>query len=336
MVHDLVAALLSANPTVGKRTRSRKISIGYPGLSMEMATAVERGEIPECKSINEAAALIRAASSNHSRAPVAVVDEFERIQSANDRTLFADLIKQLGDQSIPVKLIFCGVGSSLEDLLDTHHSCYRYLTALPLERLSISGRVEIIDNALTTFGITMDDSTRYRISTISDGFPHFVHLVCEKLFWQVYEDADVVVAVKPEHYINAITVAVQDIEEHLKIGYEKAAKKYTDDYAEVLWAVADDKELSRRSADIYQSYLRIKAERKGTAISREKFNTRMNALKKPSHASILKATRAGWYEFSENIVRGYVRLRAAEQNIDLEVDHQLMSRKFPLPARLNS
>ena len=43
---------------------------------------------------------------------------------------------------------------------------------------------------------------------------------------------------------------------------------------------------------------------------------------------ILKANRAGWYEFTENIVRGYVRLRAQEKGIELEVDHQLLGRRF--------
>jgi hypothetical protein len=109
----------------------------------------------------------------------------------------------------------------------------------------------------------------------------------------------------------------------------KATKKYSDDYEEVLWAVADDKELSRRSTDIFNSYLRIMRHREGrAAISREKFNQRMNALKRPAHGSILKATRAGWYGFPENILRGYVRLRAEQKEVELEVDHQLLKRRF--------
>jgi NAD(P)-dependent dehydrogenase (short-subunit alcohol dehydrogenase family) len=35
----------------------------------------------------------------------------------------------VGDQSVPVKLLFCGIGSSLSDLLDAHHSCYRLASA---------------------------------------------------------------------------------------------------------------------------------------------------------------------------------------------------------------
>src|SRR5437870_2469436 len=76
-----------------------------------------------------------------------VIDEFERVKDTSERMLFADFIKQVGDQSVPIKLIFCGIGSALSDLLDAHHSCYRYLTAIPLERLGYQPRLEIIEGA---------------------------------------------------------------------------------------------------------------------------------------------------------------------------------------------
>jgi hypothetical protein len=175
----------------------------------------------------------------------------------------------------------------------------------------------------------MDDTTRYRISIISDGFPHFVHLVCEKLFWEVFEDPQEVFRANPNHFVRAIEATVKDIEPHLKAAYEKATRKYNDDYEEVLWAVADDRELLRRSTDIFNSYLRIMALRQGREIlPRDRFNQRMNALKQPAHGQVLKANRTGWYGFTENIVRGYVRLRAQNKGIELEVDHQLLARRF--------
>ena len=36
-------------------------------------------------------------------------------------------------------------------------------------------------------GIEIDTDTVIRIARISDGFPHYVHFVSEKLFWRVYE-----------------------------------------------------------------------------------------------------------------------------------------------------
>jgi len=109
-------------------------------------------------------------ADKHSQRPVIVIDEFERITDAAERMLFADFIKQVGDQSVPVRLLFCGIGSSLGDLLDAHHSCYRYLTAVPLERFRDPTLVsEIIVSAFQALGIGVEDTTAYRIARISDG-----------------------------------------------------------------------------------------------------------------------------------------------------------------------
>jgi uncharacterized protein len=128
-------------------------------------------------------------------------------------------------------------------------------------------------------------------------------------------------AVEPVHYGGAIKSAVLDIEPHLKAMYEKATLKYKSDYENVLWAVADHHELKRRSSDIFRCYLRIMNLIESEPLTRERFNGRMNTLKKSTHGSILKGNRQGWYEFREAIVRGYVRLRAEEHGVQLGSDH---------------
>ena len=329
LAHDLAVALTRNDPTLIKKSNTSTFKAGLnPLVSVEVQRAIDSGAIPEMRSINETIAIIDYAARKHSSEPVAVIDEFERIKSDDERMLFADFIKQLGDQSIPLKLIFCGVGSSLDELLDSHHSCYRYLTTIELERLGFDGRLEIIDSALNACGLEMDDTTRYRIAKISDGFPHFVHLIGEKLFWEVFTADDVLSQVRAIDFTAAVTNAVQDIEARLRSLYEKATRKYNNDYEEVLWAVADDQLLSRRSSEIFVSYARVcSAHGTNEALNREKFNQRMNALKQVGAGSILTATRAGWYTFTENMVRGYVRLRAQQQGVELEVDHPLLGRR---------
>jgi uncharacterized protein len=158
---------------------------------------------------------------------------------------------------------------------------------------------------------------------ISDGFPHYVHLITEKLLWEAFEDAEEITITKPKHYTDAVTAAVTDIEPHLKTIYEKASLKYKADYETVLWAVADHHELKRRSTDIYSSYTRIMRSMSEDPLPRDTFNQRMNSLKKNTHASILTANRQGWYEFSEAVVRGYVRLRAEARGVQLGNEHPL-------------
>ena len=39
------------------------------------------------------------------------------------------------------------------------------------------------------------------------------------------------------------------------------------------------------------------------------------------NGQILNSPRRSWFEFSENMVRGYVKLKAAERRVDLGIDH---------------
>jgi hypothetical protein len=325
IAQDLANRLLAADPAILKITNQKKVNAGWaPFLSLEAQQSIERGRIPEFRSINEAVGALGYIALRHSAEPIAVIDEFERIKDPAERMLFADFIKQIGDQSIPLKLIFCGVGTALDELLDSHHSCYRYLSTVQLDRLGYGPRLEIIDGARKALGLYLDDTTRYRIATISDGFPHYVHLITEKLLWRIFEDPRPLSAGEANHFALAIKDAAADVEAYLKAMYEKATLKYRNDYEEVLWAVADNHELKRRSTDIFDSYFRIMRRRVAAPLARDKFNQRMNSLKR----SVLKANRQGWYEFNENILRGYVRLRAEEQGVPLDIDHPLLPRSI--------
>ena len=182
---------------------------------------------------------------------------------------------------------------------------------------------------------------------ISDGFPHYVHLITEKVLWKTFQDPEPITTSKPQHYTRGINEAVLDIEPHLKATYEKATLKYKSDYETVLWAVADHHELKRRSTDIYNSYTPIMRSLKEDALTslgllnanplwRDTFNQRMNSLKRVNHASILRANRQGWYEFSEAVVRGYVRLRAEARGVELGNEHPLDARNPDALANIPS
>ena len=87
---------------------------------------------------------------------VIVIDEFENLPSVEDRRLFAELIKQLSDRGVHVSLIFCGIGKSLDDLLQGHGSAHRYLeeVQLPSPPLTYSGRWAIVDGACQALGFS--------------------------------------------------------------------------------------------------------------------------------------------------------------------------------------
>lgn len=323
VAQQITTRMLGLDANLIKLADQQKAGVKAGPVSAELQRAIEKGPVPIPNSVDEAINMLSQAAGRHSDQPVIVIDEFERLKDDDQRALFADLIKQTGDQSMPFKLIFCGVASSLSELLDAHHSCYRYLVTVELERLPTAPRFEIITEACKVVGVEAEASSLFRISAISDGFPHYVHLITEKLLWEIFSDENMIKVSRPAHYLAAIKAAVLDIEAKLRATYEEATKKYveSDQYEAVLWAVADHHELSRRSADIFDVYTHLTRKYDRKTLPRDKFTQRINALKRPTHGSILKGSRQGWYEFREPVMRGYVRLQAEAQDVELGADH---------------
>jgi hypothetical protein len=272
--------------------------------------------------LNHVVALLSQISANTKEDTVVVIDEFDRIASDEERSHFADFIKQIGDQKITVRFVFCGVGESLDKLLGAHGSCYRYLESVELPRLSWDARWEIVDRAAAALKVTVGDRPRFRIAAISDGFPHYVHLVCEKLFWEMFEDTEPCIAAGSGHYTSAVAASVLGIEQHLKQTYDSAIMQNADGFEEVLWAVADHSDLFRRPDSIYESYLNIMRAANRTALDRHIFAARLRTLKSARCNQIVATNGAGWLHFRESIVRGYVRLRAEEQGVELALEYQ--------------
>ena len=317
---DIANDVIGAEPGVLESKAASGLKFGIKGFGAEVVKEIQKsGRIPKPSSINEVVNIIDFLFGDSSVPHVALIDEFERISDDGDRRLFADFLKQVGDRELSLKFIICGVGKALDELLEAHHSCFRYLESIKLQRLEWSARLDIIAEAAIAVGIDVDRDTQIRIAAISDGFPYYIHLICQKMFWAAFDSDSAVV--NYGHYNQAIDRAVESIEPELDRTYKKAIRKYNSDYEEVLWAAADHSDLERRSTDIWASYKRIAEELPESNLDRKKFNARLNALKQPSHGEMLVGTRQGWYTFRENVLRGYVRLRAARANVRLDIDH---------------
>lgn len=266
---------------------------------------------------------------------IVVIDEFENLPTVDDRQLFAELIKQLSDRNVHVSLIFCGIGKSLDDLLLGHASAHRYIEEiqLPSPPLTYSGRWEIIDRACRALGLTIDEDSRLRIAQVSDGFPHYVHLIGQKLFWAAFRAPEIVNDLTPDDYMESVRGALGSVESRLRGAYDMATKKDQDDYQEVLWSVADHFELERNNRRIYdESYQRVMSDVGRSPLSFKDYQTRLANLKSPRHGAILSSDRRGWVHFTENLTRGYVRLVAESKGIRLALEHE----PGPEPKRITA
>ncbi len=326
VIRDIFNEATRTNPTIERTVRERGLSFEQFGIGASARTSTESGPVSTPGSVNEAVRLMQFLCEQLRASPVIVVDEFDQIKDVAEQVNFTNFIKQISDRHVPAKFIFCGIGESVDAIMSAHGSADRYFHTVELGRLPWEARFEIVSTAAESLGIEIDDNTIYRIARISDGFPHYVHFISEKLFWRVFTASNEGKATG-ELFELAMADAAGGMEMRLRGPYETATQKYSNEYAWVLWAAADGHELRRRSADIYDSYRRIVASRNVEALDRERFNQRINSLKKEAHACILTGNRQGWYEFTEKVVRGYVRLRAEQENVILEVDHPAARRR---------
>ena len=315
---------------------THKFNVAYYGVGIGGERTRQEEVIPQIQATTDlndiVTALLDVGETCRNDSVVIVIDEFDRINSDEERAHFADFIKQIGDQRVPIKFVFCGVAESMQKLLGAHGSCYRYLDGIELKTLTYDARFEIVDNVAAALGVRVEGHPRYRIAAISDGFPHYIHRMCEQLFWQMFKDPRPCEMPTADHYRDAVALSVVSIEQHLKQTYDQAVMKDASGYEQVLWAIADHSDLIRNTEGIFASYCNIMNDLDGgeQVLDRQTVVTRLNALKGPRCGTILATVRKGWYQFRESIMRGYVRLRAEERGCELALDYSAAT--SPTPA----
>jgi AAA ATPase-like protein len=330
LVGDVCAALLDQ-----KYLQRDKDMTGTAGLNVGLFKVEGklggsgRLHIPEkIASVNHAANLVR--ESAEARVPneaVLVIDEIDRIASADVKSQLAELIKVMHDMRVSLRLVMCGIGRTLDEIIGSHLSASRAITAFELPHISFDARWAIVTNAAEKLGFHVGHDFLVRISQISDGFPYYVHLIAENLFWEIFDHRTTSVKASPDDFHRAINRAIERAEAPLRDAYNFAIQKTKNsaDYEEALWSAAQSTHLERQLKDIYErSYLPVMEYRKKEgreALPIAKFRTRLYSLCDNRHGTILVRKRNSWYAFKENVLRGYVRLVAERNGVPLGADH---------------
>ncbi len=315
VIWNLIRAT-AAEPAQAKTIQNKR---GIEGKGLSWTTNTETSTQPTTAplDIEDAANRLDAAFTAYSQRTVAVIDEFDLIPDVAERNKFAELIKALGDRKSNVKLIFTGVASALDELLESHGSAHRQLDTILLERLDYQPRLDIIKKALGAFDLDFDPSVIYRIASVSNGFPYYVHLLTEHLLWAWYGDPGAE-QVSMDHLHDAFAKATDAVHADLRKPYDKATRG-RDQAAIVLWATADAFDLERTTEAIWASYSQICDTLEVEALEKDKFKAQLRNLKAESHGSILDGVPSRrLHLFREAMVRGYVRMAAACKNIELD------------------
>jgi len=330
VMQDVIRKMRGGGPYITKRTAQTKVgrSAGLSkgplsmGVSAERTAATEEVLEPAIADANAAVTLLLHEAPGHSKQPLVVIDEFD-VMGTLQRSHFADFLKQVGDQRVPVKFIFCGIGETVDDLLEAHGSANRYFDGVKVERLNVTSRWEIIDNSAAALGLSVTDGVRHRIAAISDGFPVYIHRICEKLYQVVFNLEEPVDTVNEMHLEAAITETILSIEHFIRKPYDAAVLRDDGDALErILWALADHSDLTRTQKSIFNSYLKILESQEIPLVSEKDFIRLVAKLRGGKEPIVrLHKGRRGLNEFRENIFRGYVRLRAEAKGVQLALDY---------------
>ena len=321
VIWSIGRAVLSADQSV-KKSGGFTFGVnlpGYAGLNFGQTKGAEGVDRPS--SFSECLSVLQFVRSQLTGQIIVAVDEIDRISSHDEKSLFAELLKNIGSVVDEVRFIYCGIGADVDELIGSHLSIGRMFEPIEEEKLSHDSLWKIIDDTATILGVTIPRGILLRIGVISDGFPHYVHLMGECLFYAMHDDPREVRSCSQNHFDIALTESLNKAEPTLRKLYQMATEKSKnkDDYERALWALADRTSTRRQIKEIYEaSYLRIASGSDRSAVlSKDIFNQRMLLLRKESHAKIIQGHGSGWFSFRENVVRGYVRMKAESEGVQL-------------------
>ena len=321
-----VIANIASQALQRSRTESVKSteSLSFEWRGVKWSGGTERTGVDlasQIRSVGDAVELLKEIAEQHSEKPIIVLDEFDAISNAGERNKFAALLKQMGDQAVKLKFIFTGVGRSLEELLGAHQSAYRQLESVELPRLGWDARREIVQSAAEAFGLHINNDVNWRIAMVSDGYPYYIHSIMEKILWAAFSCDQSVDEIGWDLFNQGLNDAILSINAELKRPYEKAVLHREAEFEDIVWSTADHDDLFRSLTDMYESYQVIVGKRVNgrLPVDHRRYATQIRKLKGPGYGSVMQQEegRPGWYSYREKMLRGYVRMQAQANGIEL-------------------
>jgi uncharacterized protein len=256
------------------------------GVSFKGKNATQANFAPPTD-INDAVNIVKYINTRRSGTTVVVIDELERIKDSSEKMKIAEFVNSISSVQDQTKFILSGIGTTVEELLGNHPSAARKLEAIHLDSIPHNELWNIMTTVGKDLGVSIDNEFLVRSGIISDGFPHYVHLIAENLFWSMHDDNEICLVAQKRHFKEAVRGALERTDVEHKSAYRTATQKTknTSDYETVLWALADKTETQRQVTSIYdESYKRLSRElNTSKPLSKESFNQRLLNLKKESH-----------------------------------------------------
>lgn len=249
-----------------------------------------------------------------------VIDEFDRLSDSNVASLLADTIKNLSDHAIDTTVLLVGVADSVDTLIAEHQSIERALVQVRMPRMSPPELMEIVNKGLNKAEMTIDGDARIRIVKLSQGLPHYTHLLSQLSAQRAAQTGRIKVEITDVK--TAIDNALSKAQQTIITGHHKATISPRENmYQQVLLACAMSPTDSLgyfAAVDIRDSLSQIM----GRRYEIPAFSQHLNAFCEDSRGSILQrigTARRYRFRFVNPLMQPYVIMDGLKKGYITEV-----------------
>lgn len=249
------------------------------------------------------------------RPAIVVLDELDRLDNDDALTALADTVKTLSDHAVPSTLVLVGVARSIGELVGEHASIVRALVQIEMPRMSARELSEILMKGCAKAHLDMRGDAVDEITTLSEGLPHYTHLLGLHAGQRAVQDDRTSVVL--EDVQRAIPKAV---DRHTILNdYLQATRSARKDalFAQVLLAcaLAPKNQLGFFTSGAIREPLEVIA---GRRIDIPAFSNHLSQFLEPERGSVLQregTSRRYFYRFSDPILQPYVVLKGLSSGL---------------------
>lgn len=235
-----------------------------------------------------------------------VVDELDRLENDDALTLLADTIKTFSDNAVPSTMVLVGVAASIGDLIGEHESIIRNLAQIGMPRMEPDELRGVLVKGCEHAGLEMQANAVERIVSLSEGLPHYTHLLGHRSAERAVQDDRELVT------LDDVEAAIpQAVDGHtIQSDYVKAIRSSQPGnlYREVLLAcaIAPKNSLGYFTSGQIRDPLEVVA---GRRLDIPAFSRHMKEFLDPDRGSVLRREgkeRSYSYRFSDPMMQPYV------------------------------
>jgi Cdc6-like AAA superfamily ATPase len=155
--------------------------------------------------------------------PIIILDEFDKIGDQSCRTLVAETIKALSDDTVNCTIIIVGVATSVSDLIKGHASIPRGLKQVAMLPMAKAEIEDLVTTRIKRLRMRISSSALWRIGFFSAGLPFYAHSLGKHAALAAV--ADGARGVEEKHVLQAMRACMSDVDYSVRESYAKATQK---------------------------------------------------------------------------------------------------------------